>query len=76
MRVWVYIPTGEPNPAQAERSYTDATRTEVDVESLDALLDELTKTAPLRTRVVTFERGTTHYVLGNRGFEKKLRVVA
>lgn len=76
MRAWVYIPDETPGPELRERNFTDATKTEVEVETLAGLLEELTKTAPQRTRVVTFEGGTTHYILGPRGFEKKLRVVA
>lgn len=77
MRAWVYTPKEGITLQNYNKNYTDADRVEVDVETIDALLEELLKIAPERTRVVAFGEGvTTHYVLGRHGFERKLRVVA
>lgn len=76
MRAWVYTPVEPVTITNWDKNYIDADRTEVDVESIDALLEELLKIAPERTRVVAFGEGvTTHYVLGRQGFERKLLVV-
>ena len=73
MRAWVYIPTGE---TSANPAVTPATKVEVDYESLDALLDKLECEAPEGTRVVTFGPKVVHYVLGHRGFVRKLEVIS
>lgn len=74
MRAWVYIPTGKPasNP-----KITPSQRTEVDVETLDPLLEKLANEAPYGTRVVVFTNtGTVHFTLSHEGWRRRLTVVA
>ena len=73
MRVWVYVPTGE---SSNNANVTIAEKVEVDVETLEPLLEKLANESVLATRVVAFdEAGTTHYVLTQHGWECKLRVM-
>jgi hypothetical protein len=73
LRATVFLPEGS-QPLKG--NWTNATSTEVDVETIDGLLDELTKTAPQGTRVIAHHNGTTHFLLGQHGWETVLRVVA
>ena len=73
MRVWVYVPTGE---VSNNSNVTIATKVEVDVETLEPLLEKLANESSLGTRVVVFDdKGTTHAVLDQDGWNKKLRVM-
>lgn len=72
MRATVYIPKEGNQPS----NWTNATSTEVDIETIDGLLDKLTAEAPEGTRVVAHHQGTTHFKLTRRGWETVLRVVA
>ena len=73
MRVWVYIPTGE---VSNNSNVTLADKVEVDVETLDPLLEKLANESVLGTRVVVFDdEGTTHAILDQDGWNKKLRVI-
>ena len=69
MRATVYLPT------KVHPNYTDATSTEVDVETVDELLADLNDKAPQGTRVIVHDRGTTHFLLKARGWEQVKRVV-
>ena len=69
MRATVYL------PIEVHHNYTDATSTEVDVETVDELLADLGDKAPEGTRVIVHDRGTTHYLLKARGWEQIKRVI-
>ncbi len=74
MRAWVYIPTGK---TTSNPNITPSTRTEVEVETLDPLLEKLANEAPYGTRVVAFTTsGTIHFTLGQAGWQRRLTVVA
>jgi hypothetical protein len=62
-------------PIKINKNYTDATSTEVDVATVDELLADLEDKAPQGTRVIVYEKGTTHYLLTVRGWETVQHVV-
>lgn len=71
MRCWIYIPDG----VSLNPNITPATKAEVDVDSLPALLEKLANEAPLGTRVVEFgETRTRHFVLEQGGWRHRLEV--
>lgn len=73
MRASVYIPTGE---FSSNPNITPATRADVDVENLDALLTKLADEAPERTRVVAFTpNGSYHYILADGHWVPKMQVI-
>lgn len=75
MRATVYIPTGIDQPSQRPKNWIDATSTDVEVETIDELLIELTDKAPLLTRVVAYQNGTTHFQLTTSGWKCIQRVI-
>jgi hypothetical protein len=75
MRATVYIPIGVDAPNQRPKNWTDATSTDVEVETIEQLLNELTDKAPVLTRVVAHHNGTTHFQLTRKGWKCIQRVI-